>query len=71
MANQATKRFNLEIPVILMDKLNEFAKERNVDLVELLRQFIRLGMLVIDMQKKGEDIFVVDPDTKKLKKFVF
>jgi len=39
-------RYNLNIPVDLFTDLQETAKKRGVTLIELLRNYIRLGLLV-------------------------
>ena len=41
-----TKRYNLVLPQPLFDELQKIADERHSTVLEVLKQFIRLGLLV-------------------------
>lgn len=51
-SKETTKRYNLALPTALFDELQQEADKRNVSVVELLRKFIKLGLIVIRLEDK-------------------
>lgn len=59
-------RYNLHIPVDLFADLKETAKNRGITLIELLRKFIRLGLLISKkMESNPEAIFILRESDKE------
>ncbi len=57
LANQGKlKRYNLILPEDLYDAVQKIAEEQHMMVIEVLRKFIRLGILAADVGK--------DPDSK-------
>jgi hypothetical protein len=54
--NKETKRFNLLLPQVLFDELEAVAERRHTSVVELLRRFIKLGLIAdqIEMSPDAE-----------------
>ena len=51
MSKEKIKRYNLAIPQALFDELQTIADERHSTVLEVLKQFIRLGLLVSKAEK--------------------
>lgn len=45
-----SKRYNLVLPQKLYDEVERIAEERDMTVVEVLRRFIKLGLLVADAE---------------------
>ncbi len=58
MAKENTKRYNLVLPQQLFDELQSVAEERHATVLEVLKQYIRLGLLV-SKAEKSPDVSVV------------
>ncbi len=58
MAKENTKRYNLVLPQPLFDELQSVADERHATVLEVLKQYIRLGLLV-SKAEKSPDVSVV------------
>ncbi len=52
------KRYNLVLPQELYDEVQRIAAERHSTVVEVLRQFIRLGLLVAQAEQSADAAFV-------------
>lgn len=46
------KRYNLALPAELYDELQQVADQKQVTLVELLRKFIKLGLLATQLEDR-------------------
>jgi hypothetical protein len=59
-------RYNLALPKELFDDLKGAADERGMTVVELLRKFIKIGLLALDTQDKpGSALIIREGDTEK------
>lgn len=58
MKKKQQKRYNLVLPEGLFNRVQELADEEETSVVELLRKFIKLGLLAVDIEK--------DPDAALL-----
>lgn len=52
---QGTKRLNLALPDKLFNELQQLAESQDTSVTELLRRFIKLGLLAIKLQDEPED----------------
>jgi hypothetical protein len=52
------KRYNLVLPQELFDEVQRIAAERHSTVVEVLRQFIRLGLLVAQAEQDPNAAFI-------------
>lgn len=55
---RSVKRYNLVLPSELFDEVQKIADERHTTVVEVLKQFIRLG-LIVDQAEKSPDTSIV------------
>ncbi len=53
------KRYNLVLPEELFAKVQELADERGVTVVEILRRFIKLGLLVAQSEDSLDSTFII------------
>ncbi|ETX03462.1 MAG: hypothetical protein ETSY1_47155 (plasmid) [Candidatus Entotheonella factor] len=58
MPKTSNKRYNLVLPQPLFDELQAIADERHTTVLEVLKQFIRLGLL-ISKAEKSPDVAVI------------
>jgi hypothetical protein len=58
VAKTPTKRYNLVLPQPLFDELQSVADERHTTVLEVLKQYIRLGLL-ISKAAKSPDMAVI------------
>lgn len=58
----ATKRYTAAFPVALFREVEALADERGVSVLELLRQFIRLGLFVAKVEATPGAMVVVRED---------
>ncbi len=69
MANakvNGVKRYNLVLPEDLYDDVRRQADEHGTTVVELIRKFIKLGLLALDVQKNPESAFIIrEGDTER------
>jgi hypothetical protein len=49
--SRSVKRYQLALPTALYDRVHRAADERDVTVVQLLRAFIKLGLLVLEAEK--------------------
>jgi hypothetical protein len=54
-----TKRFNLVITQDLYDNVQQIADEQHTSVVDLLRRFIRLGLIAIELQDKPDSALII------------
>lgn len=54
-----TKRFNLTLPEQLYQEMQRIADEQNTTVVELLRRFVKLGLLAIKLQESPDSGLIV------------
>lgn len=59
------KRYNVVLPQVLYDELKSAADRRHVTVIELLRQFIKLGLVVIDIENKQDAELVIREGDKE------
>jgi len=67
MANKKdTKRFNLVLPNDLVKRVQKIADEEHTSVVEILRRFIKIGLLAVEIQKKpGAALILREGDDEK------
>ena len=53
------KRYNLVLPEELFAKVQELADERSVTVVDILRRFIKLGLLVAQSEDSPDSTFII------------
>ena len=59
-------RYNLVLPMDLFDELKKAADERGMTLVEILRKFIKLGLLALEIEDKpGSALIIKEGDTER------
>jgi hypothetical protein len=59
-------RYNLALPKELFEELKEAADERGITVVEVLRKFIKLGLLALETQDKpGSALIIREGDTER------
>ena len=59
MAKIPTKRYNLVLPQPLFDELQAIADERHTTVLEVLKQYIRLGLLVSKAEKSPDTAVIL------------
>src|SRR5262245_3097912 len=65
-APSGVKRYNLVLPEPLFREVQELADQRHVTVLELLRKFIRLGLLVAKAEESPDTVFLIrDGDTER------
>jgi hypothetical protein len=68
MANKSDglKRYNLALPETLFDELQKLAERRHTTVVELLRRFIKLGLLAIELEETPDAALLIrEGDTER------
>jgi len=65
-----TKRYNLVLPQVLYDELEAVADRKKITTVELLRRFIKLGMLTIAVEDKPDTKLIIR-EGKKERQIIF
>ncbi len=59
-------RYNLALPKELFDELKKVADEKGMTVVEILRKFIKLGLLILEVQDKpGSALIIREGDTER------
>ncbi|ACU89003.1 hypothetical protein [Desulfomicrobium baculatum] len=48
------KRYNLNIPEALFDEVQSIADENGTSVVDLLRRFIKLGLVAVSIEKRDD-----------------
>lgn len=60
------KRYNLALPEDLFNELQQTADQRQTTVVELLRKFIKLGLLIIQTEdSSGSTFWLKEGDSEK------
>lgn len=59
------KRYNLNLPDELYDEVEAIAKERSVSVVAVLKQFIKLGLLVAKIEKDPNSELIIREGEKE------
>jgi len=60
-----TRRYNLALPGDLYDELQKLAEKNGTSIVEMLRRFIRLGLLAARLQEDPNSALLIrDGDTE-------
>jgi hypothetical protein len=60
MAQRAgTKRYNLVLPENLFDEVQRVAEERQTTVVDLLRRFIKLGLLALEIEDSPDKALLI------------
>jgi len=63
---KAIKRYNLNLPEDLFNELQGLADERQTTVVEILRRFIRLGLLAIQVEETpGSELLIKEGEVIK------
>lgn len=57
--NKNLKRYNMVLPAQLFDELQEAAAGSDTTVVELLRRFIKLGLVIHDVSKDPGTAFLI------------
>jgi hypothetical protein len=58
----STRRYNLVLPEALYDELQNAAEQNHTSAVELVRRFIKLGLLALELQDKPDaGIYIREP----------
>ncbi len=53
------KRYNLVIPEVLFNEVQKIADEEHTTVVDLLRRFIKLGLIATDVSRKADSALVI------------
>lgn len=62
----AVKRYNLVLPEDLYNEVRRQADEHGTTVVELIRKFIKLGLLAMDVQEDPESALIIrEGDTER------
>ena len=48
-------RYNLRLPTLVYEELERVANEQGTNRLELIRKFIKLGLLVVDLEANDND----------------
>jgi len=60
------KRYNLVLPKELFDEVQKLAESRHTTVVEMLRKFIKLGLLAIQIEETPDATLLVrEGDTER------
>ncbi|HEX8597355.1 MAG TPA: hypothetical protein VF952_02455 [Chloroflexia bacterium] len=59
------KRYNLALPHELFDQLEAIAEENHTTVVEVLRRFIKLGLVAVKAQKEENTTFLIREGEKE------
>jgi hypothetical protein len=57
--NSGSKRYNLVLPEELFEEVRQLAEDRNTAVVDVLRRFIKLGLLVARVEATPGAAFVI------------
>ncbi|MGE3541459.1 MAG: hypothetical protein AB7N91_29005 [Candidatus Tectimicrobiota bacterium] len=59
MTAKDTKRYSLVLPGQLFEAIQELAEERQTTVLEIIKKFLRLGLLVADAEKSPDSEFII------------
>lgn len=66
MNRNANKRYTLVIPQSMYDEVEQIAEERHTTVIDLLRKFIKLGILAVNLEDiPGAALVIREGDTEK------
>jgi hypothetical protein len=54
-----SKRYNMVLPNNLYEQIKQAAETRGMTVVEMLRKFIKIGLLAIELQDKPEAALII------------
>ena len=54
-----SKRYNLVIPRELFEKVEEIARENQATVIEILKRFIKLGLIASEVERDPEAKFLI------------
>lgn len=57
-----TKRYNINIPQELFDQIRMFANERGTTAIDVIKRFIRLGLIVAECEKTKAKLIIREED---------
>jgi 16S rRNA U516 pseudouridylate synthase RsuA-like enzyme len=63
--NPGLKRYNLVLPEGLFEEVQRVADARQVSVVELLRRFIKLGLVAVKVEEKDDATLVIKEGDKE------
>lgn len=63
--SQGLKRYNLVLPEELFCEVQRLAERRHTTVVDLLRKFIRLGLLVANAEESSNATFIIREGDKE------
>jgi len=58
-SSKGMKRYNLVLPESLYDEMYTVAGNNHTTVLELMRKFIKLGLLVMDLQTKPDSHIII------------
>jgi len=61
------KKYNLALPQELFDKLQEAADRQNTTVVELLRRFVKMGLILTELEAQSDTEFIIRTGNKEQK----
>jgi predicted transcriptional regulator len=61
----ASKRYNLKLPEELYQELQTLAERRQTTVLELLRRFVKLGLLVAKAEESPDMAFILREGDKE------
>lgn len=65
-ANEATKRYNLVLPEVIYSEVEKIAESRGTTVVEILRKFIKLGLLAVKVEEtNGSALLIREGDNTR------
>ncbi len=65
------RRYNLVVPEELFGKVEDIAEQKQMTVVEVLRRFIRLGLLLVEAENTpGTEFIIREGDTERKLIFV-
>jgi hypothetical protein len=63
--SKGLKRYNLVLPEELFCAVHKLAEDRHTSVVELLRKFIKLGLIVAKVEENPDAAFVIREGDKE------
>ncbi len=64
--SSAIKRYNLALPADLFDVLQHIADERQTTVVDILRRFIKLGIMAVEAEEtEGSALIIREGNTER------
>lgn len=64
------KRYNLAMPEDLFNRLEDIANEKQVTLAELIRVFLKIGLVLVELQD-SDKVSIVVRDKKRERELIF